>query len=122
MSFNELNDYTKKYLKYKAKYLSLKKLEQKLNMKGGNEEKKTLALFKAEWCGHCIGFKETWNKLKDENKNINFVTYDAEKNKNEIKKYKIEGFPTLVLLTDDKAIEYVGPRNKDAIEEFVKQY
>ena len=120
MSFNELNDYTKKYLKYKAKYLSLKKLEQKLNMKGGGN--KTLALFKAEWCGHCIGFKDTWNKLKDENKNINFVTYDSEINKEEIKKYKIEGFPSLILLSDKKAIEYVGPRNKEAIEEFINQY
>jgi len=121
MSFYELNNYTNKYLKYKEKYLHLKKLEQKLNMKGGGD-KKTLALFKAEWCGHCIGFKETWNKLKDNNQNINFVTYDSEKNSNEIKKYKIEGFPTLILLSNNKAIEYVGPRNKEAIEEFIKQY
>jgi len=123
MSFKDINDYTKKYLKYKAKYLSLKKLEKNFNMKGGGQDKKTLALFKAEWCGHCIGFKKTWNELKNENKNnINFVTYDSELNKNEISKYKIEGFPTLVLLTNDKAIEYVGPRNKEAIEEFIKQY
>jgi len=121
MSFNELNDYTEKYLKYKAKYISLKKLEQKLNMKGGGD-KKTLALFKAEWCGHCIGFKETWNQLKNENKNINFITYDSEINKNEIKKYNIQGFPTIILLLNDKAIEYVGPRSRDAIEEFIKQY
>ncbi len=123
MTFNELNDYNKKYLKYKEKYLKLKKLEQNISMKGGGIEKKTLTLFKAEWCGHCINFKNTWNELKEENKsNINFVTYDSDSNKKEIKKYGVQGFPTLILLTGDKAIEYVGPRNKDAIEEFINQY
>jgi thiol-disulfide isomerase/thioredoxin len=123
MTFNNLTDYNKKYLKYKDKYLKLKKLEQNIIMKGGAPVNKTLTLFKAEWCGHCKSFKKTWNELKNENKNnINFVTYDSELNKNEISKYKIEGFPTLVLLTNDKAIEYVGPRNKEAIEEFIKQY
>jgi len=121
MTFNESYDYNKKYLKYKEKYLKLKKLEQKMIMKGGGN--KSLALFKAEWCGHCRMFKNTWEDLKNENKaNINFITYDSELNKKEIKKYGIQGFPTLILLNNDKAIEYVGPRNKEAIEEFINQY
>ena len=123
MTFDELNDYSKKYLKYKEKYLKLKKIEQNISMKGGGVDKKTLALFKAEWCGHCIGFKKTWNELKKENDSkVNFVTYDSELNKEEISKYKIEGFPTLILLANDKAVEYVGPRNKEAIKEFINQY
>jgi thioredoxin 1 len=122
MTFNNLTDYNKKYLKYKDKYLKLKKLEQNIIMKGGGSVDKTLTLFKAEWCGHCKSFKETWNKLKKDNDNVKFVTYDSEVNKNEIKKYGIQGFPTLILLVDDKSIEYVGPRNKEAIEEFINQY
>ncbi len=75
MTFDESKDYTKKYLKYKEKYLKLKKMEEEMNKKtmimtgGGNkDDKKTLALFKAEWCGHCQAFKPTWNKLKNEMK------------------------------------------------------
>ena len=122
MTFNNLMDYNKKYLKYKDKYLKLKKLEQNIIMKGGAPVNKTLTLFKAEWCGHCKSFKKTWNELKNDNSNIKFVTYDSDENKSEIEKYGIQGFPTLILLVDDKSIEYVGPRNKEAIEEFIKQY
>ena len=122
MTFNDLTNYNKKYLKYKDKYLKLKKLEQNIIMKGGGVEQKTLTLFKAEWCSHCIGFQKTWDQLKNDNDKINFVTYDSDKNKKEIKKYGIQGFPTLILLVDDKSIEYVGPRNKEAIEEFINQY
>jgi thiol-disulfide isomerase/thioredoxin len=134
MNFEDTIDYTKKYLKYKKKYMEFKIMIDNLNKNemimngGGNKDNeltgKTLALFKAEWCGHCNNFKSTWNELKnnDANKNINFVTYDSEKNKNEIKNYNIQGFPTLVLLTGEKAIEYVGPRDKNSITEFINQY
>ena len=92
-------------------------------MMGGGEEKKSLVLFKAEWCGHCKSFKSTWDELKDKMESkINFISYDSELNKKEIDKYKIEGFPTLILLSGDKAIEYVGARDKKTIEEFINQY
>ncbi len=129
MTFNENNDYTKKYLKYKEKYLKLKKLEEEMNKKslvmtgGGNKDKKTLALFKAEWCGHCKAFKSTWEELKNEMENkVKFVTYDSEANKNEIQKFQIQGFPTLILLSGNKAVEYVGPRDSSSIKEFINQY
>lgn len=131
MTFDESKDYTKKYLKYKEKYLELKKMEEQLKkktmvMSGGannNDDKKTLALFKAEWCGHCKAFKSTWNKLKEEMKSkVSFVSYDSENNKSEISKFQIQGFPTLILLVGDKAIEYVGPRDEASIKEFINQY
>jgi thiol-disulfide isomerase/thioredoxin len=130
MSFDESKDYNKKYLKYKEKYLRLKKMEEEIKknrmiMKGGgnSEDKKTLALFKAEWCGHCKAFKGTWDKLQSGMGNkVNFVTYDSEINKNEIKDYKIQGFPTLILLAGDKAVEYVGPRDETSIKQFISQY
>jgi len=126
MSFDESKDYNKKYLKYKEKYLRLKKMEEEINknnmiMTGGSENKKTLALFKADWCGHCKAFKSTWEKLKNNmDKKISFVTYDADKNKNEIQNFQIQGFPTLILLTGNKAVEYIGPRDEYSIKEFIK--
>ena len=124
MIYNDLKDYTKKYLKYKEKYLKLKKMEEdtdKKTMVGGS--KKTLALFKAEWCGHCKAFKNTWDNLKDNlESEVKFVTYDSEVNKEEIKKFQIKGYPTLILLSNNKAIEYVGPRDQNSIKEFIEQY
>jgi thiol-disulfide isomerase/thioredoxin len=114
------NKYESKYLKYKAKYNNLKK--QQYIMKGGSDTN-TLYLFKAEWCPHCVNFKDTWNFLqKDMKGKVNFIAYDADKDKDIIKKYNVEGFPTLMLKTKDKVIEYVGERNIDGIRQFVKEY
>ncbi len=122
-------DYQEKYLKYKAKYLKLKDLEKELNkkkvkiMSGGGNPLNSIYLFKAEWCGHCQGFKPTWEKLKNEMETkIKFVTFDSEKNAKEIKEYNIEGFPTLIMKVGNKAIEYVGPRDEQSIKDFINQY
>ena len=120
-------DYQEKYLKYKSKYLKLKSQEKSFDkniMTGGNnKEKATLYLFKAEWCPHCISFKPTWENLKENlESKVDFVMYDSEKNASEIKEYKIEGFPTLVLKTKSKAIEYVGPRDFNSVKEFIETY
>lgn len=119
-------NYHEKYLKYKAKYLSLKNKEKgmkKFIMSGGAKQMNTLYLFKAEWCGHCKAFKPIWEKLKNHyNGKVNFVTFDSEKNKKEIAEYKIDGFPTLILKTGDKAVEYVGPRTEQDIKEFIDIY
>lgn len=124
-------NYNKKYLKYKAKYLKLKSVmdqnnQNKIIMSGGNsklKDEKTIYLFKAEWCPHCRSFKPTWESLKKELEDkIKFVTYDSEKNSSEIKSFKIEGFPTIILTVGDKAIEYVGPRDELSLKEFINQY
>jgi thiol-disulfide isomerase/thioredoxin len=118
------NNYNQKYLKYKSKYLKLKSEGTKFNMKGGADNTdNTMYLFKAEWCGHCKRFKSTWADLqKDMGNKIKFITYDSDANKEEIKRYNIEGYPTLILKTQDKAIEYVGSRDIDSLKDFIKQY
>ena len=114
-------DYRAKYIKYKTKYT---KLQNKLSQTGGtNKQKNTIYLFKAVWCGHCKAFMPTWEKLQKEmGKKVNFVTYDSDANSEEIKKYGIEGFPTIILQTHDKAVEYVGPRDENSLIEFINQY
>ena len=114
-------EYHNKYLKYKNKYL---KLKNNFNMKGGggDADSKTLYLFKADWCGHCKAFKKTWEVLQSEVKDIKFVTFDADENKDEMKKFKIGGFPTLILNSNNKAIEYVGSRDIESIKDFIKAY
>ena len=119
------NSFRLKYIKYKNKYLKLKKLEQNnvhqnvVSMKGGSDDKTDIYLFKAEWCGHCNSFKTTWEDLsKNLKSKYNFKVYDADQNKKEIKQWQIGGFPTIIAKKGSKATEYVGPRVYEALEEF----
>lgn len=122
------NDFNNKYLKYKHKYLKLKKMkllnQNNLLIGGGKKDDiHTLYLFKSDGCGHCIGFKPTWEALKkDLGNNINFVTYDAINDKQKMRDYKIEGYPTLMLQANNKVIEYVGSRDLASLKDFIKQY
>ncbi len=118
--------YKAKYLLYKQKYLDLKNLENKINMKGGGEHKQELILFKADWCGHCKNFKPVWEKLTGD---FNKVEYDADKDKSIIARYKEEGFPIqgypTIMLKDKKTntmVEYNGNRDESSLLDFVNSY
>ena len=115
-------DYKDKYLKYKQKYLNYKNF---LNNKqtGGSTQKPTLYLFKADWCGHCRSFKNEWERLQqmaDLKDKVNFETVDADKNKEKINEWKVQGFPTLILQKDKTAIEYNQSRDAESLAEFIK--
>ena len=114
-------DYKQKYLKYKTKYNQL--VINDLSLKGGSLNKNTLYLFKADWCGHCKNFKSTWKELQNEIGNkVNFISVDADKDKEKITNFNIQGFPTLILQQKDKAIEYVGNRDLNSLKEFINTY
>lgn len=114
-----MEDYYKKYLKYKSKYIQLKNLE----MNGGS--KMDIMLFKAEWCGHCKNFTPVWNSLQqmDEFKNkFNFITFDSKENKTEFEEYKVNEYPTLMVKKDENNLdEYNGPREMEHMIEFLNQ-
>ena len=117
-------DYYSLYLKYKAKYLNLKSALEEENhfiQEGGAKDKKDVILSKAEWCGHCVGFKTHWAKLQqDHKKDYNFITYDVDKNKEEMKSWGIQGFPTIIVKKGNEAMEYVGPNEYNSVLEFIK--
>ena len=119
--------YYDKYIKYKNKYLELQKSKLATQSGGFNnqvdETKKNIILFKADWCGHCQQFKDTWKALKSnkeyENK-YNFIEYDADADKNALEKYKIDGFPTLLIQNkNEKPVQYEGERKIDSIIKFI---
>jgi thiol-disulfide isomerase/thioredoxin len=117
-------DFKQKYLKYKQKYLNLQ-MELYTQCGGSSSQAQpiTLNLFKADWCQHCVSFKPTWDALqKNKQFNIKYKTYDADTHKLEIAKWKIEGFPTLILQTGNKSVEYVGPKSMQGISKFIKEY
>lgn len=111
--------YYQKYLKYKAKYFNLKSLSKTIQSGGGSNVE--IYLFKADWCGHCRGFKPTWEKIsKDLGSKYKFITVDADKDKDKIEKWKIQGFPTIIKKVGDNAQEYVGPRDEQSVKEFIE--
>lgn len=86
-----------------------------------NEKKPTFYLFKASWCGHCKAFRETWNALADKYKDkINFISYDSDKDKKEMKSWRIGGFPSMIYRSGTKAIEYAGDRDINSLITFIK--
>jgi thiol-disulfide isomerase/thioredoxin len=140
MNFDQ--DYNKKYLKYKEKYLVLQKEYAQLlkakGMKGGSNnqisgmavigEKKladdtkvTVILFKADWCGHCKNFKPTWDKISEiYNKKFNFVIYDADKQREKFQEYKVDAFPTVLVKKGNNVMNYDGDRSFDDLNNFIQ--
>jgi thiol-disulfide isomerase/thioredoxin len=118
-----MNDY-QKYLKYKMKYIELKN-NLKFKQTGGNKnEKPELYLFKASWCGHCKAFMNTWETLnndKELKEKIDFVMYDSDKDKNQMKKFNIQGYPTLLFKNDKNLIEFDGNRTFNDIKNFINK-
>ena len=90
-------------------------------LSGGAQEKPQIYLFKADWCGHCKGFKPLWEKLQKEHSNkYDFITIDADKNKKEISEWGIKGFPTIIKKVSNNAEEYVGPRDEASVVSFIE--
>ena len=68
-----------------------------------------------------------WDELvKESEYNISYKKFDSEINKEEIKKYKISGYPTIIMILNNnnetRAIEYSGNRDKKSLLEFIKTY
>ena len=114
-------NYAEKYLKYKTKYLNLKS-SSTIKQTGGGQSLPEIYLFKATWCGHCKQFTPIWDALQNDadlKSKYTFKTIDADKDKQVIKDWKIEGFPTIIKKDGTNAIEYVGERTADAVKNFL---
>ena len=111
-------NYEEKYLKYKKKYLALK--QNKQSMSGGGNDKMTVFLFKADWCGHCKHFKPTWEAIsKQYNNKYEFIVYDADKQRDKFEEYKVDAFPTIIVKNGNKLMNYEGERSVDEFSSFL---
>lgn len=91
------------------------------NMNGGGVSKPTVYLFKADFCGHCKNFKPIWDKLqlKYKREDIDFITYDSDKNGDMMGKYNVMGFPTIIMETKDGLKEFDDMRTIDKLSKFI---
>ena len=83
------------------------------NVKSGTK----LVLFYADWCGHCKKIKPEWEETakkvnKDEVKMIKVNCGEGTKKDEEImKKYSIDGYPTIIKFVEGKPQLYQGERD-----------
>ena len=92
----------------------------------GFESSKSIVICKADWCGHCKKAAPEFNKLlsaspitlKDGSK-ATVKILDADKDKSEISKYNVKGFPTVLIVDGGQTTEYPGERTASAIIEFL---
>jgi len=81
-----------------------------------------LVLFYADWCGHCKKLMPEWDKAADEvNKKdkprmIKVDVGGKEAAQQElVKKYGVDGYPTIILFKDGQWNAYNGDRTKAAL-------
>lgn len=88
----------------------------------------TLALFHANWCGHCKHFAPEWEKLKSMiPQGISMVDLEHGRDQEALRLFNIEGFPTIRFYPygvnpQERFVEYSGPRNAESIVDFLNKY
>ena len=87
---------------------------------------RSVVICKADWCGHCKKAAPEFQKLlsaspitlKDGSK-ISVKILDADKDKAEVAKYDVKGFPSVLIVDGGQSTEYPGPRTSDGILSFL---
>ena len=99
--------------------------------KGDNAVKTaTVKLFYVDWCPHCKTAKPVWNDTKTEYEGtvingykLSFLEYNCTKETPETQalmdKYKIEGFPSIILIKDNQVIDYDAKPSKATMVQFL---
>lgn len=79
-----------------------------------------LVLYYTNWCGWSQKFLPTWDELKKQVKNVDFVDIDCENNKDQCQ--NIPGFPYLVLENvSSNKIQYKGDRTIEDLKKFLEK-
>jgi protein disulfide-isomerase A6 len=81
---------------------------------------------KADWCGHCKKAAPEFDKLLSaspitlkDGSTATVKILDADKDKSEISKYNIRGYPTVLVVDGGQTTEYPGERTASGIIEFL---
>ena len=89
----------------------------------GFDGQKTLLLCYMNGCGHCDKLMPDWDKFARENK-TDILTKKVEVGEDSslMKKYNVEGFPTILLLGSNgkKLDTYDGPRTLSGLKSYVE--
>ena len=81
-----------------------------------------LMLFYAAWCPYSKTTLDQWYTYKEKyngNYNISFSEIDCDKHTNLADNYKIESYPTIILLKGDKKYIYDANLNEETLDLFI---
>lgn len=82
---------------------------------------KQILLFFAEWCPHCKNFEPEWIKLKkDISPYLKMRKINGDKNRKTLDKYKVDGYPTIIIKNGSYTTKYEGPMKHKPILDFIK--
>ena len=81
-------------------------------------------MFYAPWCGHCKTMKPDFAEAARRTSGNNRLgAVDCDVNRKIVEKFKIQGFPTILLLAYGNVVStYEGPRNPNDLLKFVKDH
>ena len=100
-------------------------LKKTHEMIGGSSQKnvETIYYFFSDDCHFCDEFKPEWEKIKDYYKNnINCIKYYGREYPELKKKYKVDGYPTIIFENNDKSFfEYRYKREFNNIKNYIKE-
>lgn len=90
---------------------------------GSNKE---VVICKADWCGHCKKAAPEFQKLVgaspitlQDGTTATVKLLDADQDKSEISKYKVRGYPTILVVNGSETTEYPGERTYDGVLQFL---
>ncbi len=78
--------------------------------------------FNAIWCSACLVMKKTYNRIFDEYKDFEVITYDYDLDEDEVSKYNIgTTIPVLVFLdeNDQEITRIIGEKSYEQIKEII---
>ena len=82
-----------------------------------------LYLFTVEWCPHCKDTIEKWKNFKkgyvSDKYQITFVEVDCEEKENLANEYKIEEYPTIVLVRNNNKYYYDANIKEETLNKFI---
>ena len=115
-----------KFLLLLVVLLVLLKLTDSSRGEGFTNPSASVVICKADWCGHCKTAAPEFDKLLAASpitlKNGTKATVsilDADKDKAEVSKMGIKGYPTILIMNGGTKTEYPGPRTHDGVLEFL---
>ncbi len=90
-------------------------LNTKQVIRNGHKPLNVLFIY-ANWCGHCIRFKPIYSlAATGVGSFINFYQFDEKKSEAVLTAYKVNSFPTILILDNQGKVikEYKGPRDSE---------
>jgi thiol-disulfide isomerase/thioredoxin/uncharacterized protein (DUF3820 family) len=85
------------------------------------KDKRTLYYFYMDGCGWCDKFNPTWIKLVKEFKNkLTMKKMNGPESPELLKKYDIQSFPSIILVTGKESDKYEGDRSINDLKKFLR--